>query len=205
MKPLAIIGYSGHAFIAIDIFASKEVPVKAYFEAKEKEYNPYQLSYKGIDSAKQIESIKEEMDFFIGIGDNTIRRKVYENLAVHIDAYINAIHDSAVIAKNVQLEKGIMVAANAVINPLAQIGTGVICNTGSIIEHECKVGDFAHISPGAVLCGNVEIGDNSFIGANTVVKHGIRIGKNVVVGAGSVVIRDIEDNQTVVGNPTRKI
>ena len=66
MKPVAIIGYSGHAFVAIDIFASN-IPVKAYFEAKEKDYNPFQLTYKGIDSAEQIESIKEEMDFFIGI------------------------------------------------------------------------------------------------------------------------------------------
>ena len=40
---------------------------------------------------------------------------------------------------------GVMIAANATINPLAKIGTGAICNTGGIIEHECEVGDFAHI------------------------------------------------------------
>jgi len=205
MKPVAIIGYSGHAYVAIDIFASNDTKVEAYFEANEKEYNPYNLSYKGIDSPEQISSIKEEMDFFIGIGDNNIRRKIYENLAEHKDIYANAIHSSAVLANNVQLGKGIMIAANAVINPLAQIGTGVICNTGSIIEHECKVGDFAHIGPGAVLCGNVRVGSGSFIGANAVVKQGVKIGTNVMVGAGSVVINDIEDNQTVVGNPSRKL
>ena len=203
MKSLAVIGYSGHAYVAIDAIQAMKKEVTAYFEFKEKALNPYDLNYQGADSKEKLKELSVQYDFFIGIGDNLIRRKIYEMYS-SIE-FINAIHPSAQIGSKVEFGKSVLVAPNATINAMTKIGDGVICNSGSIIEHECVIRDFAHIAPGAVLCGNVEIGDNTFIGANTVVKQGIRIGKNVVVGAGSVVITDIEDNQTVVGNPTRKI
>jgi sugar O-acyltransferase (sialic acid O-acetyltransferase NeuD family) len=99
--------------------------------------------------------------------------------------------------------EGVMIAANATINPLAYLGRGVICNTSSSIDHECIIGDFCHIAPNAVLCGNVKIGKGTFVGANSVIRQGITIGNNVTIGAGTVVIRDIPDNATVVGNPQR--
>lgn len=203
MKSAAVIGYSGHAYVAIDAIQAMKKEVTAYFEFEDKDLNPYGLNYQGADSKDKLIELSNQFEYFIGIGDNLIRRNIYE-LHSSID-FINAIHPSAQIGSKVQLGKGVLVAPNATINALTKVGNGVICNSGSIIEHECIIGDFAHIAPGAVLCGNVEIGDNTFIGANTVVKQGIRIGKNVVVGAGSVVIRDIEDNQTVAGNPARKI
>jgi sugar O-acyltransferase (sialic acid O-acetyltransferase NeuD family) len=100
---------------------------------------------------------------------------------------------------------GVMIAANATINPLAEIGRGVICNTSSSIDHECIIGDFTHIAPGAVLCGNVKVGRSTFIGANSVIRQGIIIGNNVTIGAGTVVVKDIPDNSTVIGNPARKL
>ena len=100
---------------------------------------------------------------------------------------------------------GVMVAANATLNPLVELGTGVICNTSSSIDHECKIGDFTHIAPGAVLCGNVLVGKGTFVGANSVVRQGIKIGNNVTIGAGTVVVKDIPDGATVVGNPAKSL
>jgi sugar O-acyltransferase (sialic acid O-acetyltransferase NeuD family) len=202
-KPIVLIGYSGHAFVAADIFLSVGQTVSAYCDNEEKKFNPFSLKYLGKDSA--VANLLKDYSYFIAIGDNDIRRKVYERLSSQLGESSNAIHKSAVISPFAEIGNGVFIAASATINPLVKIGNGVICNTSCSIDHECVIGDFVHIAPGAVLCGNVTVGENSFIGANAVVKQGITIGKNVMIGAGTVVVKDIPDNSTIVGNPQKNL
>ena len=202
-KPVAIIGYSGHAYVIIDILLSAGRLVTAYCDQEEKEFNPYHLQYLGKES-EVIKKLKR-FDFFASVGHNGIREKIHMQMSAFLGNPINAIHPSAVISSSVKMGDGIMVAANATINPLTELGRGVICNTSSTIDHECKINDFVHVAPGAVLCGNVTIGKGSFVGANSVIKQGITIGRNVIIGAGTVVVKDIPDNVTVVGNPQKQL
>lgn len=200
-KPIAIIGYSGHAYVIIDIFLNAGRLVTSYCDAEEKSKNPYHLQYLGSESG--IFDKLKKFDLFVCVGNNDIRTKVHLGLSQHVHDPVNAIHPSAIISPSVKMADGIMIAANATINPLVELGRGVICNTSSSIDHECIIDDFAHIAPGAVLCGNVKVGQGTFVGANAVIRQGITIGKNVVIGAGSVIVKDIPDNVTVVGNPQR--
>lgn len=199
---MIIIGYSGHGFVVNGIFTAAGKKVTGYCDTEEKKYNPFLLTWLGKeDSDKALATLKEN-DFFIAIGENAVREKIFRKLAEKNLHPVNAIHPSAVIDPSAILaQNGIMVAANAVINPLAKIGVGAICNTGCIIEHECIVGDFAHIGPGTVLCGNVKVGNNTFVGANAVVRQGITIGNNAMIGAGAVVVKNVADNTTVTGVP----
>jgi sugar O-acyltransferase (sialic acid O-acetyltransferase NeuD family) len=202
-KPVAIVGYSGHAFVIIDILLSAGRLVTAYCDQEEKSSNPYHLSYLGKES-EVIHQLKN-YDFFACVGHNGIREKIHTQLSQYLGNPINAIHPSAVISASVRMGDGVMIAANATLNPMVEIGRGVICNTSSSIDHECVIGDFAHIAPGAVLCGNVNIGRSTFVGANSVIRQGITIGNNVTIGAGTVVVKDIPDNAMVIGNPGRQM
>lgn len=202
-KPVAVVGYSGHSYVIIDILLNAGRIVTAYCDSENKEKNPYHLNYLGKESDALDKLL--EYDFFVGVGHNGIRRKVQMMLSETLGNPINAIHPSAVVSASVEMNHGIMISARATINPLVTLGKGVICNTSSSIDHECVIDDFAHVGPGAVLCGNVRVGSGSFIGANAVIKQGITIGKNVTVGAGTVVIRDVPDDTIVVGNPQRVI
>lgn len=202
-KPVAIVGYSGHAYVIIDILLSAGRLVTAYCDQEEKTLNPYHLDYLGKES--EVIHRLRNYDFFACVGHNGIREKIHTQLSQYLGNPINAIHPSAVISASVKMGDGIMIAANATLNPLVELGTGVICNTSSSIDHECIIGDFTHIAPGAVLCGNVMVGRGTFVGANSVIRQGIRIGDNVTIGAGTVVIKDIPDNATVVGNPARSL
>ncbi len=200
-KPVAIIGYSGHAYVIIDILLSAGRLVTAYCDAAEKEKNPYHLQYLGKES--EAICLLKDYDVFACVGHNGIREKIHLQMSELVGSPINAIHPNSVISSSVKMGDGVMVAANATINPMAEIGRGVICNTSSSIDHECIIEDFAHIGPGAVLCGNVKVGKSTFVGANAVIRQGITIGKNVMIGAGTVVVKDVPDNTTVVGNPQR--
>lgn len=210
---VVLIGYSGHSYVVADIFYSQNQEIIAYCDTIKKDVNPYNLAYWG--SEKDIAQKITNYKVFIAIGDNHIRRKIFEYLSKYLphpfpspeggakNLAVNAIHSTSYVAKNVNLGNNVMVGAKTVINPCVTVGNGVICNTSAVIEHECKLGDFCHIAPNATLCGNVEIGENSFVGAGAVVKQGVKVGKNVIIGAGTVIVKNIPDNVKVVGNPQR--
>lgn len=204
MKKVFLIGYSGHAYVIIDILQCMGYEVIGYAEEQKKENNPYGLIYLGNEDVLIKRKDLLTTPFIVGIGNNIIRRGITKKMVDNGFEMINAIHPSAVIARKVSMAKGIVVMAKAVINPMADIGEGVIVNTGAIIEHDCNISDYVHIAPGAVLAGNVTVGVNSFVGANSVVRQGISIGSNVLVGAGAVIVNNISDGITVAGNPARK-
>jgi sugar O-acyltransferase (sialic acid O-acetyltransferase NeuD family) len=202
---MVLIGYSGHAYVAAGILKAAGKPALFYCDKEEKINNPFDLSYLGNEtSSEAVEKIKQ-YGFFIAIGDNLVRKKIYDQFA-SLNLYPTAIiHPNAIVDDFTKVGKGVMVCAGVCINPLAKIEEGSICNTGCIIEHECTVASFAHIGPGAVLCGNVKVGTCSFVGAGSVIRQGISIGKNVTIGAGAVVVKNIEDGEIVVGNPSQKL
>ncbi len=203
---MILIGYSGHSYVINGILKSLGLKATGYCDNEEKKYNPFSLKYFQKETSEAgIKALTQE-DFFIAIGDNRIRKNVYNNLAIRNLLPVNAIHATALIDDSANIARhGVMIAANVTINALVKIGIGAICNTYAVIEHECIIGDFAHVGPGAVLCGNVSIGENSFVGAKSVIRENIKIGKNVIIGAGSVVVKDVPDNAKVVGNPARII
>ena len=201
---MILIGYNGHAFVVYGILHAAGKKVSGYCDITEKEYNPFGLQYFGPEDSDVGLEAMQQSGYFIAVGDNSIRKKIFHDLQSKKITLFNAVHPSAVIDSSASIAiQGVMIAANATINPLSSIATGAICNTACIIEHECVVGEFAHIGPGAVLCGNVKIGSGTFVGANAVIKQGITVGKNAMIGAGAVVVKDVPDHVTVIGVPAK--
>lgn len=202
-KIIAIAGYSGHGFVVTDAAFSAGIKLTHYTDINESTINPYKLEYLGFESDLHFFDKVPHIKFVLGIGDNIIRKKIFQLLTSKNIDVLNVIHNSCLLSDNVTFGMGNFISKNAVINPLVKIGNASIINTGAIVEHECIIGDTVHIAPGAVLAGKVIIGEGSFIGANSVIKNGVTIGRNVIIGAGAVVIKDVPDNQVMVGNPAR--
>ena len=200
-KEVVIIGYSGHSFGCIEVAISCGFSVASYHDISEKVSNPYDLKYLGHE-----DTIDPNNKIFIAIGDNIIRRKIYEKLRTNnILLDTSLIHSNTTISKSSLIEEQTFINAGVIINPQVKIGIGCIINTGAIIEHDCSIGKFSHIAPGAVLAGNISIGSGCMIGANAVIKQGVKLGDNVIIGAGAVVLKDVNSNTTFVGNPAKKI
>lgn len=166
--------------------------------------------YKVLGRQGDLISIVEEYKIDAGlitIGDNWSRFKVYNAIVEQMPSFefVNAIHPSVVIGKNVELGFGVVMMAGVIVNPLAKIGNFTFFATGCQVEHDCTIEDYASVSAGSVMGGYVTIGKFSAITLGVTILDRLKIGENSVIGSGSLVLKDIPDNVLAYGNPINKI
>lgn len=201
-KDVIIIGAGGHAKVIADIiYKSGDNLIGFLDDNLANKGKEIYLGKKVIGTTKDIE-IYNKNYFIIGIGNNSIRKKI--NNENNLKLY-TAIHPSAIIAEDVKIGTGSVIMAGVVINPGTVIGKNCIINTCSSLDHDNLLEDYVHISPGAHLAGTVTIKEGTWICTGAIVKNNITIGKNNIIGAGGVVIKDIiEENGTYIGVPARR-
>jgi acetyltransferase EpsM len=139
----------------------------------------------------------------MAIGDNETRLLLGKDAVKAGFSLARAIHPGAIVASDVVIGEGSVVAGGAVINPGCRLGKLAIVNTGATVDHECIVEDGAHIGPGAHLAGRVSVRRAAWVGIGAAVIDRISIGAGAMVGAGSVVVRDVSAGATVFGVPAR--
>lgn len=197
-----LIGAGGHATV-IESISNKggNVKLDGVF-CDNKEDNLTHLEW--IGSFDEIYNNIDGNEFMIAFGDINERIKLIEKLNnYNIKWMLSMIDKTAIVAPGVKIGEGTVVMPGAIINAGAKIGKHVIVNSGAIIEHGCVINDYCHISPSATICGNTVVGKGSWLGANSTVINALTIGEGVIVGAGTVVLKNIDDNLTIVGAPSR--
>lgn len=105
--------------------------------------------------------------------------------------------------KRLTVKYGIQIPRNTKIGYGFYIGhgIGIVINPTTIIGNNCNISQFTTIGSND---GNAAvIGDNVYIGPSVCIVENVKIGNNVTIGAGSVVTRDIPENATVAGVPSR--
>ena len=202
---LIVFGAGGHAAVVVDI-AQLIYPNRQLYLFDEAKGCAPVLGYDVTTGYPDPEVFPpDEYSVVVGIGSISARKKVSDKLRDLGYQLETLVHPHASIGAMVELGKGTVVCAQAVVNPRATLSDGCIINTGAMIEHDCTVGAFCHVGPGAVVAGVAKLGDQTWICANATVKETCNIGANVVVGAGSFVNSDLNANATYVGSPVRRI
>lgn len=204
-KTLYIIGAGGHGKVVADI-AKKNKYQNIYFldDNCVGKIGDYQI----VGTSNDIRRLCQENEnacFFVAVGNNEIREKIYLMLKNIYATIPSLIHPSAVIDESVVIEEGTVVMANVVINASSKIGKGCIINTSASIDHDNVIADFVHISPGAHLAGTVTIGSCSWIGIGCNVINNISISNNVILGAGTTLISNVDKPGKYVGLPLRRL
>lgn len=204
MKKLIIIGASGHGKVIANIAKLNGYTDITFLDddLSKKKNGKYDV----IGTSSDIDKYRNvDTDFFVGIGNNAIRKKMTEILLEKEIHQPILIHPSAVIDETASIEEGTAVMANVVINADARIGKYCIINTATTVDHDCIIHDYVHLSPGVHVAGTVEIGKSCWIGIGASIINNITICKDCVVGAGSVVIKNVEETGIYVGVPVKKL
>ena len=119
--------------------------------------------------------------------------------------FVNIIHPTANIAPTAHLGTGIVVGAFTTISINTTIKNDVLIQDHCNIGHDGIVEGGSHLYVGVKLCGRNKVGTISSVFTGSIVYPDVKIGENCVVGAGSVVSRKVKDNETVLGNPAKKL
>lgn len=202
---IILAGYSGHGYVVADAAIKSGLKLKHYSDLKINTNNFFNLQYLGSEIEMDFNYWNEDISFVLGVGNNEIRKKIFNLILSHDKEILNVIHPTVDFSDFFSIGIGNFLAKNVSITPLVTLGNANILNTGCVVDHECQIGNFVHIGPGAILAGNVQVEDCCFVGANAVIREGVRLGENTVVGAGSVVLKDFPANSKIVGNPARQL
>ena len=210
MKPLFVIGSSGHASTVLEAIELKgEYRVLGLldsFEPKGREKHGYPL-IGAAEEAAELAKAYACTSFFIAIGDNWKRWEMASKLMKSMPGieFANAVHPSVLISKTARVACGCFLMAGAIICANARIGEGCIVNTGSTVNHDCKLADYSSLSAGVHLGGACAIGIRSSVGLGSTVREKRVIGRDTVIGAGAVVLDDMPDEVVAYGVPAKVI
>ncbi len=202
---VAIIGAGGHAKVIADaILASGGDQIFGFFDD-----NPvlWQNAIFGVPVSGPITGWQNHSvdSLILGIGNNRIRKKVFDQFKSIGAQFATVVHPRATLAKGVVLGEGVVIFANVVVNAGTRIGADCILNTACTVDHDCVVGAHAHLAPAVNIAGDVRIGEGVFAGIGTKIIPEISIGDWAVVGAGAVVTRNVEAAAKVAGVPAKSI
>ncbi|HEF7010541.1 TPA: UDP-N-acetylbacillosamine N-acetyltransferase [Campylobacter jejuni] len=190
-EKIYIYGASGHGLVCEDVAKNMGYKECIFLD-----------DFKGM----KFENTLPKYDFFIAIGNNEIRKKIYQKISENGFKIVNLIHKSALISPSASVEEnaGILIMPYVVINAKAKIEKGVILNTSSVIEHECVIGEFSHVSVGAKCAGNVKIGKNCFLGINSCVLPNLSLTDDSILGGGATLVKSQNEKGVFVGVPAKR-
>jgi UDP-perosamine 4-acetyltransferase len=210
MHDLIIVGNGGHAKVVIDILEERgEYNILGIItKNKSDEIGIGCYEILGDDNLLKELFNKGVKVAVMGIGgytDNSLRKRIYENLKKIGFQVISAIHPTASISRTVLMGEGNVVFSGVVINPYVRLGNNIIVATGSTIDHDTVIKDHSFISAGVTVGAETKIEEEVLLALGSKVISGVTICKGAMIGAGCVITGNICEPGTYVGVPGKRI
>lgn len=161
IKPsIFIVGAGGHGKVVYDAIISQNYyEVAGFVDDNIEVGTEITAGTRIICSQKRVLDLKAKVEYFIvAIGNNLVRKTVYEQLLPYFTP-ATVIHKSSAIGSGVTIAKGTVVLAQAVINSMSQVGENTIINTGVIVDHECIIGNHVYLKLGTIVTNSCVVDD----------------------------------------------
>ena len=147
----------------------------------------------------------EDEVFVCTLGDPASRMRVIADLRGRGATFVNVIHPSVIMAHNVSIGNGCIVAPYTVFGANSRVADYVMVNMASTLGHDSRTGEGTTISCQCDIMGYATIGIQCFLGGNSSVLPSRTVGDYAIVGAGSAVVHDVAPGTTVGGVPARPL
>ncbi|MCL6419717.1 LbetaH domain-containing protein [Aestuariirhabdus haliotis] len=139
------------------------------------------------------------------VGQMEVRSTLMESFHIPDERLCSIVHPSAVIADDVILGAGVLIASCVTVQPASAIGKCSTIRAGANVGHDVNIGDYCYLGPNATLCGRSTLDEGAHVGPGSVVVDQIKVGKFSVIGAGSVALRNAEMCSVWMGSPARRV
>lgn len=204
---ILIIGAGGHAQVVADIFfnmkdAGNNCTPIGYLDDNPRLQGRVYLGLPVLGPITLRSSIPHDA-VIVAVGNNTIRKRLYEELLSQGEHFIVARHPHSMIARSASIGQGSMICAGVVVNPQSTIGVNVILNTGCTVDHHNNIGPHAHLAPGVHTGGEVLIGEGALMGISSAIMPRCSLGEWAIAGAGALIHRPFPANSVAIGVPAK--
>ncbi len=208
-KPVIILGGSGIARAAGELFRSHDIVVFCYLDDDEKLHGTEidEIPVLGrTDDDGFLKYIGKKCEAFVATDDTKLKKSLVNLLNERRKVMpVNASHKASVLASSMSMGHGNYISSGVHVGSGTTLGNHGIFHTGSIIESGVTIGDYVQVGTRSVINSDCKIEDEVFIGSGAVVVAGVTIGKGARIGAGSVVINNVASGKTVFGNPAKEV
>ena len=162
-KSLLIIGAGGHGRVASEV--AEACGYKVSFLDDQ--------SGKGVvGTLSDIEEVKDLFDeFFVGIGNNSKRQSLQEELEQKDLHVATLAHPTAYVSPTATVDAGTIIEPKAIVNTNSMIRKGCIISVGAIVDHDAVIGAYAHVNAGAICKGGAKVEPYTRLEAGEVI-HG---------------------------------
>jgi len=184
----------------------KDISIKGYIDYEyniDKYWKRYHLDkpvLNDIDSYK----VNEEEYYVIGIADVDFRKVVIKKIKEKGGRFINLIHPTAIVDKNVTIGTGNLIGPQCLVGPNVRLGDFNVILAQSIVSHDCVVGN-NNVFATSLLCGHVKVGDDNFFGIRSTVVPHINIGNRNKIQAGMIVDSNVSEDSVIFHRLKEKI
>jgi sugar O-acyltransferase (sialic acid O-acetyltransferase NeuD family) len=210
VKNIIIVGSSGYAKVVADIIETRdEFTIVGLIDSfKPKGYGI--VDYQILGTENDLRTLVAEYSLVGGvlaIGDNWDRYRMVSSILSVVPefAFLTVVHPSACLAKDVEIGRGTVITAGAVVNSASKVGEFCIVNTRASVDHDNTIGNFASLAPGVTTGGNVTIGEFTAVSLGANLIHGITVGPHAVIGAGATVVDDVPGFSVALGTPAKVV
>ncbi|OEH85515.1 hypothetical protein BHU72_05365 [Desulfuribacillus stibiiarsenatis] len=148
---------------------------------------------------------RNDIDIVCAIGNPKIKKKAIYSFQHMGFRFVNVIHPTAYLGRNITLGHGIIIGPYSVITTNVRLENHVSINPQCGVGHDCIIGGYTSLYWNVNISGNVEIGKACELGTKSTILQGLSIGSECVVGANAVVTKSIPSNLVVVGVPAKPI
>ena len=203
---ILIVGAGNHSKVVIDILSEygKQFNVLGLLDDNKDVYGQFVLGKRILGEIEHIRAFDPTSTrFVISIGNNQIRRQLFDKITKWGYLPANVISKYASVSEYTKLGNGLIINAGVRIHPDVLVDDNVIVGMNATISHDSVIEKDVHISPGVHITGAVYIETGVDIGTGAVILPGVRVGRDSIIGAGAVVTKDIPSCCTAVGVPAR--
>ena len=161
--------------------------------------------YRVIGNRIYLNYFEREVYVVIAIANYSVKKELVKFLTNKNIKYATIIHPSVKINETVKIGEGSIVYPGVIMTVNIDVGNHVIISPKCGIGHDTIIEDYVTLLWNVNVSGSERIRQGATLGSGCTIIQGLEIGKNSFVGAGAVVIRDVEENKTAVGVPSRYI
>ena len=199
MEGIFLIGAGSHSKQIYDILLLRNIKILGIFDDVKDVFYQYKIMGK----VDEIYNLDKMVSLFCGIGDNKLRREIFEKFPMY--NWVNIIHPNCHISTTAKIGTGNYIGFNSYIGPDVIIGNGNIINEQAAILHDTVLGNYNHISIKSSVGARNRIGNENFFGMHSLSIPDIHIGHNNTIGANTTIIRNVLSHLKLVGSPARCI